>query len=274
MSFNLRLKNLSMPLNIPIADFNNKNVWIIGASSGIGEACAQWMVHRGANVFISARREELLHLLVSKLKPLNNTASIHCLSLDVTDENSVHKAVGHVLEVWDHIDVVLFVSGIYTPIRAENFDYQISKKMVQTNLLGPMLVVSSLMPQLLKQQFGHIALVGSVAGYSGLPQSLVYGPTKAALLNFSESLYYDLKPHGISVHIISPGFVKTPATDQNDFHMPALISAQDAANAIGQGLSKGEFDIHFPKRFSRFLKFLRILPYPLYFWIVRRFVKI
>ena len=113
-----------------------------------------------------------------------------------------------------------------------------------------------------------------MAGYSGLPKSLVYGPTKAALLNFAESLFYDVKPEGINVHIVSPGFVATPATAGNDFEMPALISAEQAAIEIGKGLQKGEFDIHFPKKFSYFLKFLRLLPYPLYFWILKTFVKI
>ena len=127
---------------------------------------------------------------------------------------------------------------------------------------------------MLKAHLGHIAIVGSVAGYSGLPKALAYGPSKAAIINFCENLYYDLLPTGVSVHMISPGFVATEATAKNDFAMPALISAEEAANEILTGIEKGEFDIHFPKRFSRFLKFLRILPYPIYFWIVRRFVKI
>ena len=130
------------------------------------------------------------------------------------------------------------------------------------------------MPQFLKQSSGHIAIVGSVAGYSGLPKSLDYGPTKAALLNFAEALYYDLQPRGVNVHIICPGFVETPATAINDFKMPALITANQAAEYIGQGLREGEFEIHFPKRFSYFLKFLRILPYPIYFWLLKTFVKI
>ena len=119
-----------------------------------------------------------------------------------------------------------------------------------------------------------IAIVGSVAGYSGLPKALAYGPSKAAMINFCETLFYDLQPQGIGVHMISPGFVKTEATAQNDFEMPALISSEEAAKHILDGIRDGEFDIHFPKRFSGFLKFLRLLPYPIYFWILRRFVKI
>ncbi len=172
------------------------------------------------------------------------------------------------------MDSLLFVSGIYTPQRANNFDFSVAEKTIDANLLGPMRAVAVVLPDMLKAHAGHIAIVGSVAGYSGLPKALAYGPSKAAIINFCETLYYDLLPEGVSVYMISPGFVATEATAQNDFEMPALIGADEAAKEILNGIKRGEFDIHFPKRFSGFLKFLRILPYPLYFWIIRRFVKI
>jgi short-subunit dehydrogenase len=149
-----------------------------------------------------------------------------------------------------------------------------AQKTVDSNILGPMRAVATVLPDMLQVGRGHLAIVGSVAGYSGLPKALAYGPTKAAMINFCETLFYDLQPKGIGVHMISPGFVATEATAKNDFEMPALISAEEAANEILEGIRRGEFDIHFPKRFSGFLKFLRILPYPIYFWIVRKFVKI
>jgi short-subunit dehydrogenase len=123
---------------------------------------------------------------------------------------------------------------------------------------------------MLARQHGHISLVSSVAGYRGLPQSLAYGPTKAALINLAETLYLDLQPQGVGVSVISPGFVDTPLTAQNDFHMPALITPEQAAQAIVQGWALGEFDIHFPKRFTLVMKLLRLLPYRLYFAVVRR----
>jgi short-subunit dehydrogenase len=97
----------------------------------------------------------------------------------------------------------------------------------------------------------------------------VYGPTKAALINLAEVLYNDLKPSGVSVYLINPGFVKTPLTDQNEFKMPALISSKDAAEQILKGFAKGQFEIHFPKRFTRILKTLRLLPYRLYFALIK-----
>jgi short-subunit dehydrogenase len=125
------------------------------------------------------------------------------------------------------------------------------------------------LPAMLEAKTGGIALVSSVAGYRGLPKAIVYGPTKAALINLAEVLYNDLKPSGISVYLINPGFVKTPLTDQNEFKMPALISSTDAAEQILKGFARGHFEIHFPKRFTRVLKTLRLLPYRLYFALIK-----
>jgi NAD(P)-dependent dehydrogenase (short-subunit alcohol dehydrogenase family) len=196
------------------------------------------------------------------------------LPLDVTNTDQLESAYQSILENWGGLDLMLFVSGVYTPLRADNFDFEIAQKTIDANLLGPMRAVAIVLPEMLKSHSGHIAIVGSVAGYSGLPKALAYGPSKAGIINFCENLFYDLLPEGVSVHMISPGFVATEATAQNDFEMPALITADEAAQEILAGLQAGEFDIHFPKRFSGFLKFLRILPYPIYFWIIRRFVKI
>ena len=253
-----------------IETFSGKRIWVIGASSGIGEACAKALLLKGAKVALSSRRVERLNQIA--LNGAVDQALV--IPLDVTDDAQLQDGYQTILNAWGGIDLLLFVSGMYVPLRADNFDIHVAEKTINANLLGPMRAVAIVTPEMLKAQSGHIAIVGSVAGYSGLPKALAYGPSKAAIINFCENLYYDLLPSGVSVHMISPGFVATEATAQNDFEMPALISAEEAANEILIGIQKGEFDIHFPKRFSRFLKFLRILPYPMYFWIVRRFVKI
>jgi short-subunit dehydrogenase len=253
-----------------IALFSGKRVWVIGASSGIGEACAKALIQSGAKVALSSRREQRLITIAS----LGEPGQTLVLPLDITDDAQFKAGYTSILNAWGGVDLLLFVSGVYMPLRADSFAIEIAEQTINANLLGPMRAVALVLPEMLKAHEGHIAIVGSVAGYSGLPKALAYGPSKAAIINFCETLYYDLLPQGISVHLISPGFVATEATAQNDFEMPALISAEEAATEILSGIQKGEFDIHFPKRFSRFLKFLRILPYPLYFWIVRRFVKI
>jgi len=253
-----------------IDNFSGKRVWIIGASSGIGAACAQALLNAGARVALSSRRIERLEQIAHAAKPEQTLI----LPVDVTDKQQIHSAHQSIMQTWGGLDLLLFVSGVYVPLRADDFDIKAAEQTIDANLLGPMRAVAAVLPNMLAEHSGHIAIVGSVAGYSGLPKALAYGPSKAGIINFCETLYYDLLPLGVSVHMISPGFVATEATAQNDFEMPALITADQAATEILSGIQKGEFDIHFPKRFSGFLKFLRILPYPLYFWIVRRFVKI
>jgi len=253
-----------------IHSFANQRIWVIGASSGIGEACTKAFIQAGAKVALSSRRAERLNALAQSGKP----GQALVLPLDVTQKDQLDSAYHDILAAWGGLDLLLFVSGVYTPLRADNFDFDVAQKTIDANLLGPMRAVEIVLPSMLQNHSGHIAIVGSVAGYSGLPKALAYGPSKAGIINFCETLYYDLLPQGISVHMISPGFVATEATAQNDFEMPALITADEAAKEILTGIQAGEFDIHFPKRFSGFLKFLRILPYPLYFWIIRRFVKI
>jgi len=252
-----------------IDNFSGKRVWIIGASSGIGAACAQALLNAGARVALSSRRIERLEQIAHAAKPEQTLI----LPVDVTDKQQIHSAHQSIMQTWGGLDLLLFVSGVYVPLRADDFDIKAAEQTIDANLLGPMRAVAAVLPNMLAEHSGHIAIVGSVAGYSGLPKALAYGPSKAGIINFCETLYYDLLPLGVSVHMISPGFVATEATAQNDFEMPALITADQAATEILSGIQKGEFDIHFPKRFSGFLKFLRILPYPLYFWIVRRFVK-
>ncbi|QWE16566.1 SDR family oxidoreductase [Polynucleobacter sp. AP-Nino-20-G2] len=253
-----------------IESYQGKRIWVIGASSGIGEACAKSLLKAGARVALSSRRAERLDALAHSAPNSNSLV----LPLDITHVEQLDSAYGKIVESWGGMDLLLFVSGVYTPLRADEFDFNVAYKTIDANLLGPMRAVSIVLPEMIKNHSGHIAIVGSVAGYSGLPKALAYGPSKAGIINFCETLYYDLLPQGVSVHMISPGFVATEATAQNDFEMPALITADEAATEILDGIQKGKFDIHFPKQFSGFLKFLRILPYPLYFWIVRRFVKI
>ena len=253
-----------------IPDFTDQRVWVIGASSGIGEACARALLKRGAKLALSSRRIDRLEAIAQSADPNRSLV----VPVDVMDPSSIAHAYQTIKTQWGGIDLLLFVSGIYIPLRADDFNMKDAQKTVDSNILGPMRAVATVLPDMLQVGHGHLAIVGSVAGYSGLPKALAYGPTKAAMINFCETLFYDLQPKGIGVHMISPGFVATEATAQNDFEMPALISAEEAANEILEGIRRGEFDIHFPKRFSGFLKFLRILPYPIYFWIVRKFVKI
>lgn len=259
-----------MALNKPVTSFYNKRIWVIGASSGIGFACTKDFLSHGAKVAISARRANLLQE-INEAYPSDQVLS---LALDARNHSELSTAYQAIKDAWGGLDLIVFVSGIYEPMRADSFDLSKAKNIIDLNILGPMSACAVVLPDFISCQSGGIAIVSSVAGYSGLPKALAYGPSKAAMINFCENLYYDLKPKGISVYMINPGFVATDATANNDFEMPALITPEKASEYILDGIQAGKFDIHFPKRFSLFLKFLRILPYPLYFYLLKRFIKI
>lgn len=251
-------------LNTPITDWQGRRVWIVGASSGIGAALAADLDARGARLALSARSAGRLRDVAEGMR------DVMVLPLDVTDAGAFTPAMMQILDAWGGLDLVILNAGTYTPLRAWDLTTDIARQTVHTNLLGVMDGVAAVVPQMLRQQCGAIAIVGSVAGYRGLPKALAYGPSKAALINFAETLYLDLAPEGVSVFIINPGFVATPLTAQNDFDMPALISAEDAARRIVRGFAGGAFEIHFPQRFTRVMKLLRWLPDRLYFSLVSR----
>ena len=165
---------------------------------------------------------------------------------------------------------MLVVAGTHREIRAWELNEADANALLATNLNAPIAAVAAVLPGLLAQGHGAIGLVASVAGYGGLPKALIYGASKAALINFTETLYLDLQPKGLGVYLINPGFVATPLTAKNYFEMPHLISAAEAAREIVGGLERGDFEIHFPRAFSRQLKLLRLLPYRWYFAAVRR----
>lgn len=255
-----------MALNPPIRDWKERRCWIVGASTGIGAALAEELAGRGARVALSARRRAPLDEMAARLGQGRALA----LPLDITQAPALAKAAAGIVRAWGGIDLVVVMAGEYKPMRAWELDVAAARSMVEVNLVGPYNVLAAVLPGLLAQGSGTIALVSSVAGYRGLPKSLVYGPTKAAVINLAETLYLDLQPKGIGVCVVNPGFVRTPMTAQNDFRMPALIEPAEAAVEIVKGLEKGEFEIHFPKRFTRFLKLLRMLPYGRYFPAVRK----
>lgn len=259
-----------MSLNPKINDWANKRVWIVGASTGIGAALAEKLHGLGARVALSARSEDKLAALALRL----GGARALALPLDITKVETIAAAEKQLIADWDGYDLVVFMAGDYTAMRAWELDLKIARQMVSINWEGFLNGLSIAIPRFMQQKAGGIALVSSVAGYRGLPKSLVYGPTKAALINLAETLYIDLKEKGLDVYVICPGFVKTPMTDKNDFDMPFLITPEEAADEIIKGFRKGEFEIHFPKTFTRMLKALQQLPYSLYFPAVKKSTRL
>ncbi|MBG6076783.1 SDR family oxidoreductase [Polaromonas sp. CG_9.11] len=252
-----------MSFNPQLADWRGKTVWLVGASSGIGQATAHALHAQGANVFVSARNAGALAGFVQ-----SHPGAV-ALALDVTDRLALKEAARTLLATGP-LDLVMYCAGYYKELRATGFDLAEMLRHNEVNYCGALYLLDAVLPALLAQRSGHLSLISSVAGYTGLPQSLAYGPTKAALINLAETLYLDLKDSGIGVSLVCPGFVETPLTAQNQFSMPALITPEQAAQEILQGWRKGEFEIHFPKRFTRWMKALRLLPYGARFAAVRK----
>jgi NAD(P)-dependent dehydrogenase (short-subunit alcohol dehydrogenase family) len=257
-----------VPLNPKISDWNSRRVWIVGASTGIGKALALALLARGARVAVSARKARALQEIVQG-KPAGLA-----LPLDVTHSEQVSAACASITQAWGGVDLMVYCAGTYAPMRGDEFDLQSALFHDDVNYRGALISLDAVLAPMVARKGGSVALVSSVAGYSGLPKSLAYGPTKAALINLAEALYIDLHEHNIGVHLVSPGFVETPLTAQNEFTMPALITSEQAAQHMITGFEKGVFEIHFPKRFTRWLKVLRLLPYTLYFSVIKRFTGI
>jgi NAD(P)-dependent dehydrogenase (short-subunit alcohol dehydrogenase family) len=251
------------PLNPPITDWNGKTVWIVGASTGIGRATAQALHARGARVVVSARKAEALAAFAQK------HPGSRALPLDATDAAAIRAAAAQLL-AQGPLDCVVYCAGHYQAMRADAMDVGEMVRHVEVNYLGALHLLGAVLPAMLARGAGHISLVGSVAGYRGLPQSLAYGPTKAALINLAETLYLDVHDKGIGVSIINPGFVRTPLTADNTFDMPALLTPEQAATAIVNGWQRGAFEIHFPKRFTLWLKALRVVPNRVFFYLMQR----
>jgi len=257
-----------MALNPKLQDWEGKVVWLVGASSGIGQALATALHARGARVCVSARQAARLQ----------DFARAHpgslALPLDVLDPGALPQALRQILRQHGRIDLCVYCAGHYQAMGAAQFSLAEAQRHLDINYVGALNLLAVLLPQLALQSHqgrgGHLSLVSSVAGYRGLPRSMAYGPSKAALTHLSEVLYLDLQPLRLGVSVVHPGFVATPLTARNDFHMPALLSPEQAAQAMLRGWARGAFEIHFPKRFTLWLKLMRMLPYGLYFRLVRR----
>jgi short-subunit dehydrogenase len=253
------------PLNPPLPAWPAARVWVIGASYGIGAATAKALLAAGAKVALSARSEDKLRAVAGE-----SGAAALIEPLDFTQGAQVGAAWKRIRAAWGGCDLVLVVAGTHREVRAWELDEAQADALLETNLNGPLATVAAVLPGLIAQSSGAIGIVASVAGYRGLPKALVYGASKAALINFTETLYLDLEPKGFGVYLVNPGFVDTPLTASNAFRMPHLISADEAAREILAGLRAGDFEIHFPRAFTRQLKLLRLLPYRLYFALVRK----
>jgi len=245
-----------------------QTAWVTGASSGIGRELALQLATKNIKVFASARRTDKLKILSS----LND--NIYPISMDVSQITDVRKKTNLFLEDDNFPDLIILNAGVSKLFTIDKIEesYQEIVRSMDVNYFGVVNCLAVLLPSMIKRKRGHIAVMASVAGYRGLPNSLAYSPTKAALINLVEILRTELTPIGITVSVINPGFVDTDATRINKFRMPKMVSVEYAAEKILRDLKKLKYEVAFPFGFTFFIKFLRILPNSLYFFIIRRLI--
>jgi len=256
-------------VNRKISDWTQTKVWLVGASDGIGAALAKSLLNLGATVILSSRRREKLEELAKGF------SKAIIMPLDVLDSAALKLAADSI----DGLNLVIYMAADYSPMTSDKLNAETAGRIVDVNIKGAINLSSIVIPKLLEakknhpDEMTHLSLVASVAGFIGLPQSSVYGATKAALINFGESLYFDLHPLGLDVSIVNPGFVKTRLTEKNNFPMPMIMTPEIAAQEIIKGYEKGVFANTFPFVFSLFFRFLRVLPYSCHFKIMNLIVK-
>ena len=245
-----------------------KTIWITGASSGIGKSLALKFANEGWQVAASARREDLLNQLS------DSNQNISPFPLDVTSRENCEEIFEKIKNKFENIDTCFFSTGTWDPKKEKEIDIDQMKKVMEVNFFGTLNCIKAVEMYFKEKKNGNISIVSSIAGYRGLPNSTGYGASKAALNNLAESLYFDFGRYNVRVSLISPGFIKTPMTDKNQFKMPFLKTPEFAAEKIYNGLINGSsFEIDFPKELTLILKFLKILPDSVYFKLIRKLTK-
>ena len=245
-------------------ELKKKIAFVSGASDGIGAAFTKVLLKNGWEVIGISRNEKKLDLFKKTINPISNDfKSYKC---DVQDFNKLKIIANE-----NHATNLLFLNaGIYNPIDSSKPNLEIYKEHLNVNFLGVINCYEAFLPKMLINGKGKIIIMSSISGWVGLPKAAAYGPTKAALRSFAQSIRYDLEPKGISVQVCSPGFVETSATSINDFYMPGLMKVDDAAKLIFKNMFKKKFEFSFPFIFSFFIRILSILPDKLSSLLIRK----
>jgi short-subunit dehydrogenase len=246
-------------------------IWITGASTGIGREVARQYTRDGHTVCVSARGVDGLNALADECADAKG--SIHAYELDVTDTQRPEVVFDAILGDVGLPDLVILNAGTSAPDTVTRFDRELYARIMDVNYLGVINCLHAVLPAYLQRRRGRIAVVASVAGYRGLPLAAAYCASKSALITLCESLQPELVGQGISLHVVDPGFIRTPLTDKNRFPMPFLMEVEPAAARLIAGLEQGRFEITFPKRFTWMVKTLRYLPFPLYLRLTRLLVR-
>jgi len=245
-----------------------KRIWLTGGSLGIGRSLAHELGTRGAILVLTARNEEALDSVRGEVENLGGTALVK--PGDVTDLERMKAIVSEVETECGGIDILIANAGTHIESDPVRFDTAEYLKLMDINYGGAIRCMEAVLPGMLERKAGRIVGVASLAGLRGMPTAAAYSASKGAMINFLQSSRYHLQDHHIGITIVNPGFVRTPLTDKNDFHMPFLIEPEKAARIICNAIARGRSEVSFPFPFSWTIRLLRVLPHPIYNWIMTR----
>ena len=240
-------------------------VWITGASAGIGRALALHLAAGGYRVAVTARRQEALEALAAA-----DPERLFAFPGDVTDAAAMGRIVAAIEATHGPIALAILNAGVYHAQERDGFDAALVRATLEANLGGALNGLGPLLAAMLPRGRGQIAMVGSLGGYRGIPGSLGYGASKAALIYLAEGLRLTYARRGLTIQIVNPGFVATEMTDANDYAMPFIMGADEAARLIAAGLARGGFEITFPRRLAWLVKAMHVLPDVLFFPLMAR----
>jgi short-subunit dehydrogenase len=242
-------------------DWAGKRYWLIGASEGLGRALAHKMSRAGVELVLSARNAERLEDLAAELP-----GPARVVAIDVADDASVARAAQAAREM----DGVVYLSGVYWPMAAQDWDAEKATQMFDVNLTGAARVLGQTLPEMIARDRGHVVLTGSLSGFRGLPGAIGYAASKAGVMALAECLQADLRRTGVQVQVVNPGFIRTRLTDKNDFSMPFLMEPEAAAQAMFEHMGTDRFKKSFPTLFSWVFRLSQFLPDALYYRIFGR----
>ena len=231
-------------------DWHGKRYWLVGASEGLGLALATRMHKAGAQLILSARSESALASAARALP------GVTTLPVDVADDASGAAAAAQLGD----LDGVVFLAGVYWPLRAQALDAGQLVTMCNVNFTGCARVIGAVLPGMVARGAGHVVITGSLSGFRGLPGSVGYSASKAGVMSLAECLYADLRGSGIKVQLANPGFIRTRLTAKNDFAMPFLMEPDQAASAMFAHMNSDRFKCSFPTLFSWLFRLSQFLP--------------
>ena len=226
-----------------------KTMLITGATSGIGKALALHAAKSGYSVIACGRNQQALD-------ELTENESITGCRFDVTDESETSEVLGQ-----QEYDIAVLNAGTCEYVDIDDFEPDMFRRVFEPNFFGVVNCVNALLPGL--NQNKQLVIVDSMARLFPFTRTEAYGASKAALHYFTKSLEVDLQQRGVCVQTVSPGFVETPLTDKNDFDMPMMIGAEEAAEAMLKGIERKKQSIFFPTLFGLIMRVLHNLPTPI-----------